>query len=227
MPLSLYRGAGLAVGLVGTLLSSATYIVLGLHPLLALWIGVSIVGFSMLLTPTEVLGPRELMVIYENALSNIARVLEALNISSKATYTSYGEDVYIYVSIPPTANPPSTPPKSLVTTVEGATVLALKSPLSKSVIEGYSDVCNAVDYVLLELLNTADSIKCVEVDDKFIVEVHKPHISTPARIEKTLGSIFAVITASIASIVTSKPVTVESDEKTEKGRRIVVRRVGG
>ena len=227
MTLDTYRSIGLIIAISGLILSALTYILLGIIPLLALWIGLIIIGISMYLTPSKAPLAKETVILLENMFSNIARVIETFSIGTSSIYVKHGDEVYAYISrhenLPRITD---NPPKAMIITGDGEPILVLKSPISKPVIEGYEEACSAIDYVTTELLNIADSIKCVEEDEVVIVEVKNPYLSTPSSIEKTLGSIYAIISASITTLIRGTKSVVEKDVKVGNRRRIIVRKLG-
>jgi len=222
-----YRGVGLLLLIAGLVSAASTYVIMGLIPLLALWIGVAIVGASMYLTPVErTKAAREISSLVNNTLANMAMVLEAFNIGSNSVYVSYGDEVYIYIANRAVDDIPGEPPKSLMILMDGEPVFVLRSPFSRRVIEGYNSICPAIEYLVIDLLDIADDIKCIEYEDRVVVEVKRPYMSTPHRLEKTVGSIYGIIASSVVSLIGPGRSAIEADIRVKDDRRIVVKKVG-
>ncbi len=177
----------------------------------------------MVLTPLEPLTSRHLAALVNNALANISAILESVGAGSVAVYKAYRDSVYLFISDKPVRELPSEPPRSLLTESNGAVVLAFRSPLHGSMIEGFAEPCSAIDHVLVELLDIADSIECVEERGTVAIEVRNPKLSTPGRLEKVAGSIYGIIAASAAALIRKDPYVVEVDEASSGGRRVVVK----
>lgn len=218
-----YRGFGLALLLAGLALSAVTVLAMGLNPLLALWIGASIVGASMYLTPVERLRlSREAAVLMNDSMSIVARVVEGLRLGSSATYVAYGGEVYIFVSREPLEELPERPPRSLVYPSRGGPVVVFRSPVSSSLVGGAGDECSSISYLVVDLLDAARSVRCASSPDTIVVDVVGPYLSSPGSMERTVGSLYAVIVASVAALSRGSS-RLESDRPVEWGRRVEVR----
>lgn len=221
-----YQAAGLAVAVSAAVLAAATYLLIGPGPLTALWLGLAVVGASMYLTPEACTGVREALLLLENAFSNIAGLLEALGARGPSLYRSSGGTVYIYVGAagcPGPAGPPATP----ITVCGGRPVLVLRSPVSGSMVEGFTEPCAAVGYLLTDLLGLADWLDCVDQGDRLVVEVHGERVAAPASLEDTVGSIYGVVAASAAALLWGSAL-LEADRRAgPRARRIVVGRPEG
>ena len=208
-----FRGVGVLFVVFGAVLALLTYLFVGVIPLVALGIGLVIIGLSIYSTPEEPIRRGELLAVIEDLLSNLSLFLETLNFSTVTTYVSYGDEgVYIFVSEEPVGNPPSNPPKSMIAKLDDKVVLVLRSPISGIVrrfFVGVEDVGSFVSYVLVDLLELCDSVS---------------YIVTPGRLEKTVGSIYTLMLASIAALIYKSPVQFLSEE-VSGDRRIISLRV--
>lgn len=225
--MNIYRGFGLILTVAGGLLTFLTYTFIGLIPLTALWIGILIMGVVMVITPEEIIGKRDLLAIIEDMISNLAILFEAFGTSSVSTYVSYSDGVYVFVSDRIVSNPPKEPPKSMFIDFDGGRAIVLRSPIS-SIINRFSDmgdISSLTNQILVELLEIAESVMCSESGDNISFSVKKPSISTPARLEKTVGSIYASIIASIASLIYKCPIAIIREIDEDDRRIIVLRRI--
>jgi hypothetical protein len=217
-----FRGFGLSLTVSGIVLSILTYLLLGLVPLLALWIAFTIVGLSIFLTPEEVLVKPSLLAVVEDSFSNLSSLFEFFSLGSYATYVCYDDGVYIYVSEKPLQVFPESPPKSLL--VDGfGRVFALRSPLSSMVKDLSGDLQSASYHVLVEVLEAADGVECYISGEDISCLVRKPYVSSPARLEGVVGSIYGMCLASIASKVYGRPVMFVREERAGRDRLIVLR----
>ena len=226
--MNVYRGVGLSLAIAGAILTALTYFLIGVIPLIAVWIGILIVGVSMFITPEEQIKKRDILAVIEDMLSNLSMLFEAVGVGSVATYVSYGDNIFAFVSEKPIEKPPKEPPKSMLINLGYTKALALRSPLSSIThrisAEG-GDVGTAASYVLVELLEIADGVMCSEMGEVISCSIKNPKLSTPARLEKTLGSIYGSILASIAASIYKCPVVLAHEEESEGRRIIVLRRV--
>ncbi len=217
----LYRGVGLSIAVASSVLTLLTYTFLGLNPLLAFWIGLTIVGLSMYVTPTEVKVHELVIPLILNSLENIARVLETFGIGSKAVYRAIGDDVYIVITHKGKTPASTDVHKKLVSIEGGDVVLSIKSFISRSLIGESSDVCSSINYLIIDLLAIASSVKCIDEGGKVVVEVLNPKLSTPGSLEKVTGSIYGVISASITALIKGKDVVVREGSSDSKKILIV------
>jgi len=223
-----YRGIGLSLAFAGAILTALTYFFLGIMPLVALWIGILVIGVSMFITPEEQIKKEDLLAVVEDMLSNLSMLFEVVGVSSVVTYVSYGDSVYAFVSEKQIEKPPKEPPRSMLVNLGYTKALVLRSPLSsisdKVLAEG-SDMSTAASYVLVELLEIADAVMCNEEAEVISCSITNPKLSTPARLEKTLGSVYSSILASIAASVYSCPVVLVHEEESKGKRMIVLRKI--
>ncbi|ADI31982.1 hypothetical protein Shell_0872 [Staphylothermus hellenicus DSM 12710] len=218
-----YQKIGLLLMITGSILAGLTYFFMGFNPLFALWFGLVIIGASMYLTPEETIGRREVLLFIEYALSNIARLVEAMGIGSSNLYRCINGEVYIYAGNNLDETIDTDPSKTMIIfNKDNEPILILRSPISRGIIEGYNDICSAIDYVVTEYLGIAENTRCVDSDEQVVVDIDKPKISSPASLEKSIGSIYGIIVSSIASMLGTGKAVLLVDEKRGGGRRIVV-----
>jgi hypothetical protein len=221
--MNIYRGLGLSLAIAGSILTFLTYFFIGIIPIIALWIGILIIGFSIFITPEEQINKKELLSIIEDMLSNFSIFFEAIGASSVTTYVKYEDGIYAFISEKTIEKLPKEPPKNILINLDGIKTLVLRSPLStisnKFLIEG-NDMNTIASYILVDLLEIADSVICSEEAEIISCSIKNPSLSAPARLEKTLGSIYAAILASIATSIYKCPIVL-IDEEEIKGKRII------
>jgi len=211
--------------IAGAVLATFTYMLLGLVPLLALWVGVAIVGASMFSTPVLRARYSKEVVLFINALlANLARIAETFKFSNVSTYVRHNGDVYIYVADRALEGVPEEPPRTFMYLRRGELVAVVKSPISRELIEGFDDVCSAVEYLIVDWLDLADGVRCVEEEDRVVVEVKDVRVDTPHKLERSIGSIYGIIAASTTALLRTGRAVLESDVGSN-GRRIVVRKI--
>ncbi|MEM0471702.1 MAG: hypothetical protein QXX84_02260 [Sulfolobales archaeon] len=214
--MNLYRGFGLTLALSSLVLAIVTYMILGLHPLIALWLGLAIVGFSMFLTPEE---PREelrvLARLAQAQVENIARVAELLNLRGPPVFKTVEGRTYIILS----RDPPD--PKMLgdldvskgVLETPWGLAMVLRSPGEVSVES--SEPCSSIEEALVHVLGIADWVTCSRETGRIVAEVVRAKVI--GGFSLTVPGVFA---ASIASRVLGRPVILKGESV--RGDRIVI-----
>lgn len=220
---SAYQGFGVSLIVSGIVLAVATYLLLGLVPLTALWIGLIVIGASIALTPQRTEVSRELIGLVNSSLTNMAIALEFFRVGSNNVYASYGDDIYIFVSKNPITAVPRDRPDFFVRVEGGNILLALKSPVS-GLIRGGGDFCSIVEEVAVDMLGLAKWVRCVGRGDEFLVEFRGVKTSSPYRLTTSVGSIYGIIAGSAMAVLMGSA-TVVSDVEEDGLRRVVVRGV--
>ncbi|PLJ76884.1 hypothetical protein [Infirmifilum sp. SLHALR2] len=219
---SAYQGFGVSFVVAGCALAVATYLLLGLVPLVALWIGLAVVGASMALTPSRLEVSRELLGLVDSSLTNMAVALEFFRVGSYNLYASYGGEVYVFVSKKPISSVPGEKPDFFVRVEGDNVVIALKSPVSGLVSGGGGDFCGLVEEVAVDRLGLAEWVRCVERGGEALVEFRGGRASSPYRLTSTVGSIYGIVAGSVMAVLRGSA-TVVSDVEEGGLRRVVVR----
>jgi len=221
---SAYQGFGVSLVVAGFVLAVATYLLLGLVPLVALWVGFAVVGASMALTPQRVGVSRELLGLVDSSLRNMAVALEFFRVGSYNVYAAYGDEVYVFVSNKPISSVPRGKPEFFVRVEGDNIVIALKSPVSGLVSGGEGGFPGLVEEVAVDLLGLAEGVRCVEWEGEALVEFRGVKASTPYRLSSTAGSVYGIIAGSVMAALRGGA-TVVSDVEEGGLRRVVVRGV--
>ena len=197
-----YNGFGLVLAVSSTLLAIFTYVSFGFGPLFSLWIGLLIVGASVALTPMEEgfrLSEFSSKMIL-NVFENVARVIEGLNIRGEALFIERNSDVYIVVG-----NAKDVDVSKFVILEEGKPVFIFKSPISREHLEGYTDTCTALEHVIVDRLGFAETIECIDRGGEIAVRLSNIKVYPIKSLEKSIGSIYGVVAASIAALIKGSP----------------------
>ncbi|MGB9830447.1 MAG: hypothetical protein ACPLSP_00090 [Fervidicoccus fontis] len=211
--MNIYRGIGLSLMISGIPAAIFIFLLTKNTPFTALFVGISILGASMFLTPEEESWvSKDLSLMLYSEFSNIASLLETFRISSFNKFVAYGEKVYLFLSEGSLEKAPDGPPNFLISVLDGKTVLSLESPINREIIEGNTSFCSAADFVLVEKLNVADKIECAEGNDIYSVKVYGTLIKDPLRTAKAFGGFYGLILGSIASILKGEASVVSFDE---------------
>lgn len=209
-----YRGLGLALAVSGSLAALYTYTLQGLSPLTAFWIGVVVVGLSILMTREEPVVKREVSGLLESSLATLSIVLELLDIRSGSVYR-YIEDRGVYICIGLDAE--KCPREPGVYRGPGGAALVVKSPFSYLVEDieagGPESLGDVLDHVAVGLLEIADSVSCVREVSRTICRFRGASAPTPGRLEKAVGDIYAILAATAAAYLYRGDVEIEVDER--------------
>jgi hypothetical protein len=219
--LDLYRGFGLGLAVCSLILALFTFFTLGLHPLLALWVGFFVVGLSILLTPTGAHGGfRGLAGVVEASVENIGRLVESLGVRSSSLYVVRGGSIYVYV-YGDGVNPRDVlglGVDRVIGFIRGSPVVVLRSPLDFPDVTG--GICHAVEEVVVDRLELSESITCTESNRSAFVEFKGVRSKAGFSLVGSVGSVYAMAVATIASRLWGAPVRVSSE--VWSGDRVVV-----
>jgi len=212
LELDLYRGFGLGLAVFSLILALFTFSTLGLHPLLALWVGFFVTGLSIFLTPSGVhYGFRGLARVVEASVENVVRLVESLGVRSSALYVVRGGSVYIYVygggvSLEDVLG---LGVDRVIVFVRGSPVVIVRSPLDFSDVEG--GLCYVLEDVVVDRLELSESITCSESSGLAVVEFRGVRSKAGFSLSGGVGSIYAMAVATLASRLWGRPVRVSSE----------------
>ncbi len=199
-----------------------SYALLGLTPLVALWVGLAIVGASMALTPSR--GPRPsaaVLELLETFSRNVSSLLESLRLGSGNLYVSRGSEVYVVASLRPVDPEADLDLDSAVKSYGDNVVVVFRSPVSGDLVGEVGDVCSSVEYVTVDLLGIARGVRCVSEGRRTVFEFAGVKVGSPYRMSRVMGSIYGVIAASVKALAEGRAVLL-LDEELGSSRRVVV-----
>ncbi len=224
--LTAYQAVGAVLVIACLTLTLLSYVFFGLTPLIALWIGLAVVGASMALTPSRGLKPNEVILEMLNTFTyNVNATIESLGLGSSNVYVSKGGDVYIVATLKP-IDPRAELDLSTVLKSYGDNVgVVFKSPISRGLVGEVSDVCSSIEYVAVDLLSIASMVECVDVGMRTTAKFIRPKVSSPYRMGRTVGSLYGIITTSIKALAVGRAVLI-SDSEEGSVRMVVVEGVG-
>jgi len=201
-------------------------------PLTALGIGLIILAASILLTPTRSVPPQAVRAMLESSILSLEEILEEFEISKRGYYVRAPDGrVYLYVPLREDAGPPSCreEPVGLVHRESGVEYLVLVPPaaeLVKSPEVSGTGFEPALTYVLIDLLEAADSLEVV-TDGFITVKLRnvKSHVSA-GRFKAVFGSLEASIAACIAASLLG-PTRVAEELEEGDDKTIILEVLGG
>ncbi len=213
-----YQEIGLVIAVSSILLAVSTYLLLGIVPLLALWIGLLIVGISMAITPGEPMATPSIPKIVVESFENVEKILELLGLGSYTVYVPRNGGVYAYVSNQEVASRDidSVDSSKLIDTRGGRVVLVLRVPVPETT---ESDVCSAISEALVDITGFAHGVECIHSGNSINLRVVNPVALGFSRIERVLGPLPVAIAAAVASRILGKATRVVHVAR--EGRNIV------
>lgn len=203
-----YNGFGLALLTASALLAVFTYISMGISPFLAFWIGLLVVGASMTVTPIVEgvkLSPFAVVMIL-NTLENIGRIVEGLGVKGRAAYRRVGDSVYIVIG------DKDADTSKFVTVKKDSITFVFKSPISRDHVSGITDICEAIDYVVVDRLGLTESVDCIDEGATIHVRFNKVKLYYIKSLESSTGTLYSILAASIAALVKNSEIGIEAEE---------------
>jgi hypothetical protein len=192
--------------------------------LTALGIGLTVLGVSILLTPTHPMPPHAVRALLEGATLNIEALLEELNITNKGYYVKAVDGrVYALIPISSDVGPPrgEFELKGFVTKIDDRKYIVVVPPSTEIIrAQELSEAKfeDALNYVLVDIAELAESVESVSMENHVIVSIKKPRSRLASwRFRNVLGSLEASIAASLlAKIYGVARVVDEVDRDHEK-----------
>jgi hypothetical protein len=174
--------------------------------------------------PTNPVPLGTIRAMIEGATINVEALLEEFDVKSNAFYLP-PRDGRVYCYIPLSGDFKRSilskivsAPLRVLSETGGLLGLIIFPPGSEivrlSMLSEDTDIENALNYVLVDLLEAADSVKMVQEGDNIIVQISKPRISTDfPRYNKFLGSLTTSIVGCIISYFIEQPIEYLSEDK--------------
>lgn len=215
MNLDRYLSVGLGFILFGVPLAAYSYLVLESVPYTSLGLACIILGSTIALVPENPIPTQTIRAMVEGACINIEALLEEVDVTSKAIYLPPRDDRgYAFIPIQNVEVDPWSvidAPLRVFTEADGEPGIVVFPPGSEivrlSLLDDESSLEEALNYVLVDFLESANSVKTVDTGDSIVVSIDRPRMKTDfARYEMVLGSLPTSIAGSVASKVLGKPV---------------------
>jgi hypothetical protein len=234
-----YKIFGLGLCVVGAAFAPVSYFVIDSIPLTAVGISAFMIGISCIILVYTIpsLSPSTYQLMLKTGLENTANLLEGLGLSNRAVYlpsgmtngspqavipltgnvdinslkeimpdrflVSYGKntgDMAVSVITPGTIN------MSVLTTLPGPTA---------------DEIETAINYILVEMLDIAESASVILVNDRLYIAVTNPKkVFDDTRYYQCMGSPIASIIASVSSEALGKPIMI-SEENPENEQTMI------
>lgn len=206
--------------------TAVSFLIVGSIPLTALGIGFMILASSILLTPIRSIPPQAVRAMLEGSVASLEAILEEFGIFQKGYYVRAPDGrVYLYVPLNEDLGPPAEEeePSGLVYKKGSLSYLVLIPPaaeLVKTPEVSAMSFESAVNYMLVDLMEVADSVEVV-TDGFMTLRLRrvKPHVSA-GRFKEVFGSLEASIVACIAANLMG--VTRVMDELEEGEDKVIV-----
>lgn len=193
-----YRGFGLALLLSSSIIAVFSYFAVGMVPIAATFIGVSIVGASMLLTPESLESKKSERFFFLSWIETVTSIMEALRIGSFNLFVKQNGSVYIIISGKEIEEPQILTAVSPITWVGDSLALILKSPIRNEMIEGES-ICASAESIIIDRLELADRLECYETEEVVAAKVYAPVYKNARRMLSSFGGTYGIILGSIAA----------------------------
>lgn len=221
-----YMGAGIILVIFGLVFSFYSYLVIYEVVYISISLACLIIGFTILMIPSDPVPLGTVRAMIEGATINVEALLEEFDVKLNAFYLP-PRDGRVYCYIPLSGDFEKSylskvlsAPLRVVTEVGGVSGLIVFPPGSEivrlSMFSGDIGVEDALNYVLVDFLEAADSVKMVQEGDGIVVQIAKPRISTDfPRYNKSLGSLTTSIAGCIISYVIGQPIKYLSEDSFE------------
>jgi hypothetical protein len=157
-----------------------------------------------------------------NVFENVARVVEGLNVRGRTVFVENGDEVYMVVG-----EAGKIDVNRFVTVNSNRIALVFKSPISRTHLEDYTDFCGALDHIAVERLGIAESVECVDRGGELFARFRKIRVYPVKSLEKSIGSIYGVIAASVATIAKGASSRIASESCSDDECVVWVELAGG
>ncbi len=207
-----YRAVGAAVSVASAVATLAVYSVLGLHPLIAVFLGAALAGLSMALTPRQPGGGKG----FYGYSETLAALLELLGVEGEAVYAPSSAGMVLVCVGAACGEGAALTPRP------GGLGVSLPSPFS-SMVSGFEPPCRPVDVYksLVEELGLAGGVECVESAGRIACRLKGARRRVPESLEARLGSPEASLLATVAARCLDKPIKLLHDSLVGGGRRVI------
>jgi hypothetical protein len=224
--LTKYQSLGLGLITFGAPFAYYSYIVLNNVSFTSLGLACIILGVTLLQVPSNPIPKKDVRAMMEASCINIEAVLEEFDAKGKAIYLPPKNGrVYSFVTLD--NNIKIDPlkvveaPLRVLSKYYGSPSLIVFPPGSEAVrlasIPEDSGIEESLSFVLVDFLEAAESIKSIENEDRIIVEIIKPKVTTEfPRYKMSLGSLTTSIAGCVLSHIQRKPVYFINEENSSQ-----------
>ena len=216
-----YQYLGIGFIAFGVPFAAYSYLVLFSIPLTALGLGTLILGLALLQIPSSPIPGHHIRAMVEASLVNIEALLEEYDARGKAVYLMVGERVNAFI---PLREGPIIDwlileeiPNRVLTRigdVEGLLVFPPGSELVRlALLPEEIGAEDALNSVLVDLVESVDIVKAVVEGDQVVVELFKPkNDARYMRIDRCLGSLPVSIAGCVLAEAMGKSVLFQREE---------------
>jgi hypothetical protein len=224
--LSKYQSLGLGLITFGAPFAYYSYDVLNNISFTSLGLACVILGVTLLQVPSNPIPKKDVRAMMEGSCINIEAVLEEFDAKGRAVYLPPKDGrVYSFVSLDNKLKIDPLKvidaPLRVLSEAYDSPGLIIFPPGSEAVrlaaIPEDSGIEESLNYVLVDFLEAAESIKSIQNEDKIIVEINKPKITTEfPRYKMNLGSLTTSIAGCVLSHIQRTPVYFISEENSSQ-----------
>jgi hypothetical protein len=210
----------------GAPFASYSYIVLKNNSFSALGLACLILGVTLLQVPSNPVPKEDVRAMMAGSCINIEAILEEFDARGKAVYLPPKDGrVYSFVSLSNNVNIDPLKvlevPLRVLSQVFEVPGLIVFPPGSEAVrlaaIPEDSGIEESLNYILVDFLEAAESVKSIENKERIVVEINKPKITTEfPRYNMSLGSLLTSIAGCVLSHVQKTPVSFISEENSSQ-----------
>ena len=219
-----YQYLGIGFISFGAIFSVYSYLVFLSVPLTALGLSTIILGATLLLVPSNPAPAHQIRAMVEASLVNIEALLEEFDVMGGAVYLPPNDD-RVSAFIPIEEGQESTIradriPVRVLTESNGVPGVMVFPPGSELVRLALlpEDMLleDALNAVLVDFAEMANSVKAVSEDDQVLVELVSPKVGSDYdRVNHSLGSLAVSVSGCIIADITGKPVYFLREETTD------------
>ena len=218
-----YQNLGVAFISFGAVFSAYSNLIFLSVPLTALGLSCIILGATLLLVPSNPTPAHQIRAMVEASLVNIEALLEEFDVKGEAVYLPGDERVSAFIPIEEgkesTLDLERIPVRVLTESngVPGVLVYPPGSELVRlAVLPEDIMLEDALNAVLVDFAEMANSVKVVSETDQVLVELVSPKVaSSYDRVNHSLGSLTVSVSGCIIAHLSGKPVYYQREETVE------------
>lgn len=214
MRLDNYQYLGIGLLGFGSFFAGYSFIVFSNIPLTALGLSSIIIGASLLLVPSNPVPKEQVLAMIRGSQMNTQALLEEYDVLGKALYLD--GDTYTYTFVSLEENPsygriegiPEIRLRSSLNQVEGVFVFSATQEIVRQLdLSSEYTLEDALNMVLVDQLEVADSVKVVDELESILVEINGGKTGGDYdRINFCLGSLQSNLSGLIIARITGRPV---------------------